>query len=1048
MNERRFYHPGRWRLAALLIAGLAWAGAARPAAEPKAAAPEAAVRPPPRSIDDIARLLDHYKPDPAAAARVVAEADATPPATEDRDALFRFYWMRGLAAGKAGRLDQQIADLRKAVEFGSKGTADHVRALRTLASAETQGGNLLNGARIAEESWRQTPQDQKGQMLAAEQLLTRQYVVLGDFDAARRHLREAETTFTMLRRSPRWTELGYNWTAMVERARAEVFSAEGRLVEAEGAYRKSLRHVETHLDQAAGRAQAADAKLVFEGMFQFREGMERSLAATLLAQGKLVEAEVFARQALKHALERVGRGSIDTAQSLGLLARIIGEYGRNAEAARLAEEAIRSFELAGAVPESLPLANARRALGAAHVAQGKYAEAMAVFRAMHESLRKDPVLQQKVGSGDLDWVLAMLRTGDQTGAERMAKAMLDNAVRRFGEKTPRTATVRAFYAMTLAARGERETALQLFQAAVPILIEQARDDAEGETGTLKKHQRLVAILESYLQLLSDTGAAEAYIVGATADESFRIADIARSSAVQRALTASAARANIGDPQLAELARREQDAQRRIATLSELLTQLLGAPPEQQLPKVQAKMREDIDALKREREGLRREIAAKFPDYADLVDPKPATVALTAKSLRPGEALLAFYFGEQSGFVWALKADGKAAFARIAMTRAELARTVRGLRQALDTSAATIEEIPAFDVAAAHRLYERLLKPVEPIWREARVMLAVPHAELGELPLALLPTEAVAQPAKTAVPFEAYRAVPWLLRRIAIAQLPSATALASLRKLPAGNPARRPFIGFGDPLFSAAQAREAGVAAGSPAQVATRGRVWLRNSPHTARMDSAGLALLPRLPDTNEEIREIGKVLGADPQVDLFLQARATEKTVLETDLSKRRVVMFATHGLVPGDLDGLTQPALALTSPEVVPGGGDGFLTLDKVLGLKLDADWVVLSACNTASGDGAGTEAVSGLGRAFFYAGGRALLASNWPVETVAARLLMTDLFRRQTAAPDMPKAEALRQSMLALLSGPGAADPKTGRTDYFYAHPLFWAPFVVVGD
>lgn len=1044
MNGRRFYHPGRWRLAALLVACFAWAGACA-AAEPPAA-PAAAVRPPPRSIDDIARLLEHYKPDPAAAARVAAEADAVPPATEERDALFRFYWQRGLAAAKAGRMDQQIADLRQAVEYGSKGTADHVRALRSLASAETQGGNLLNGARMAEESWRQTPQDQKGQMLAAEQLLTRQYVLLGDFEAARRHLREAETTFTLLRRSPRWAELGSNWTALMERARAEVFAAEGRLVEAEGAYRKSLRAVEQHLERASGAAMP-EAKLVFEGALQFREGMERSLAATLLAEGKLVEAEVFARQSLRHALERVGRGSIDTAQCLGLLARIIGEYGRNAEAARLAEEAIRSFELAGAVPESLPLANARRALGAAHVAQGKYAEAMTVFRAMHEALRKDPVLQQKVGSGDLDWVLAMLRTGDQAGAERMAKAMLDNAVRRFGEKTPRTATVRAFYAMALAARGERAAALQLFQEAVPILIEQARDDAEGETGTLKKHQRLVAILESYLRLLAEEGGGS-YLVGPAADESFRIADIARSSAVQRALTASAARANIGDPQLAELARREQDTQRRIATLTELLTQLLGAPPEQQLPKVQAKMREDIDGLKREREGLRREIAAKFPDYADLVDPKPATVAQAAKSLRSGEALLAFYFGEEGGFVWALKADGKAAFASIPLTRVELARQVRGLRQALDTSAATIEEIPAFDVAVSHRLYERLLKPVEPVWREAKVMLAVPHAELGELPLALLPTEAVPPPAKTAVPFAAYQSVPWLMRKLAIAQLPSVTALASLRKLPAGNPARRPFIGFGDPLFSAAQAQEAGVALAAATKVATRGRVWLRNSPHTARMDSAGLALLPRLPDTNEEIREIGKVLGADPQADLFLQARATEKTVLETDLSKRRVVMFATHGLVPGDLDGLTQPALALTSPEVVPGGGDGFLTLDKVLGLKLDADWVVLSACNTASGDGAGTEAVSGLGRAFFYAGGRALLASNWPVETVAARLLMTDLFRRQVAAPDMPKAEALRQSMLALMAGPGAMDPKTGKTDYFYAHPLFWAPFVVVGD
>ncbi len=108
----------------------------------------------------------------------------------------------------------------------------------------------------------------------------------------------------------------------------------------------------------------------------------------------------------------------------------------------------------------------------------------------------------------------------------------------------------------------------------------------------------------------------------------------------------------------------------------------------------------------------------------------------------------------------------------------------------------------------------------------------------------------------------------------------------------------------------------------------------------------------------------------------------------------------------------------------------------------------MVLSACNTASGDGAGTEAVSGLGRAFFYAGARALLVSNWPVETVSARLLMTDLFRRQVENPLLNKAEALQQAVLALADGPGAIDPKTGKTDYAYAHPLFWAPFVVVGD
>ena len=156
--------------------------------------------------------------------------------------------------------------------------------------------------------------------------------------------------------------------------------------------------------------------------------------------------------------------------------------------------------------------------------------------------------------------------------------------------------------------------------------------------------------------------------------------------------------------------------------------------------------------------------------------------------------------------------------------------------------------------------------------------------------------------------------------------------------------------------------------------------------------------------------------------------------------------MFATHGLIPGDLNGLSQPALALSAPNVADVDGDGLLTMDEILELKLDADWVVLSACNTAAGDGAGAEAVSGLGRAFFYAGTRALLVSNWPVETTSARLLTTDLFARQAADPALPRAVAMQQAMLGLIDGPGVEEG--GKTVFSYAHPIFWAPFSVVGD
>lgn len=150
---------------------------------------------------------------------------------------------------------------------------------------------------------------------------------------------------------------------------------------------------------------------------------------------------------------------------------------------------------------------------------------------------------------------------------------------------------------------------------------------------------------------------------------------------------------------------------------------------------------------------------------------------------------------------------------------------------------------------------------------------------------------------------------------------------------------------------------------------------------------------------------------------------------------------------MPGELNGLTQPALALTAPEVAGVDGDGLLTMEEVLALKLNADWVVLSACNTGTGAGAGAEAASGIGRAFFYAGARTLLLTNWSVHSASASELVTDIFRRQAAEPQLARAEALRQAMLALMDGPGSTDP-TGNTQFSYAHPLFWGPYTIVGE
>ena len=199
----------------------------------------------------------------------------------------------------------------------------------------------------------------------------------------------------------------------------------------------------------------------------------------------------------------------------------------------------------------------------------------------------------------------------------------------------------------------------------------------------------------------------------------------------------------------------------------------------------------------------------------------------------------------------------------------------------------------------------------------------------------------------------------------------------MKRAPDPKPNRRAFVGFGDPEFAVA-------AESAPRRGAVRNLNVEKGSDSTeARVSAAAKGVsvpgnpappsfgrafskFGALPDTAAELREIAGVLRADVNRDLYLGRRATEANVRSAVLDDRRVVAFATHGLAPGDIVGLDQPALVLSDPKLSGEAGvdDGLLTMDEVLGLKQDADWVVLSACNTASADGAGTEAMSGLAR------------------------------------------------------------------------------------
>lgn len=273
------------------------------------------------------------------------------------------------------------------------------------------------------------------------------------------------------------------------------------------------------------------------------------------------------------------------------------------------------------------------------------------------------------------------------------------------------------------------------------------------------------------------------------------------------------------------------------------------------------------------------------------------------------------------------------------------------------------------------------------------LLIVSDGVLGQVPLSLLPVRKAAMPESERLLFSAYRTVPWLSRSHAVTVVPSVMSLRALGDNWSVTGERRPFIGIGDPFFTRLQQQEG---AQNTKKLASRG-FSLRKVSGARAVNSDDLRLLPRLPDTRPEIEKIAAVLGADIRKDVYLGERASEDLIKSLDLTPYRVISFATHGLIPGDIDGLSQPALALSSPKVTGGKEDGLLTMAEILRLRLNADWAVLSACNTAAASGKGTEAISGLGRAFFYAGARALLVSHWPVHSGATTELMTSLFNFQ---------------------------------------------------
>jgi CHAT domain-containing protein len=545
---------------------------------------------------------------------------------------------------------------------------------------------------------------------------------------------------------------------------------------------------------------------------------------------------------------------------------------------------------------------------------------------------------------------------------------------------------------------------------------------------------------------------------------------AQSSQAAGALTQMAARFAAGGGALGALVRERQDLSAEWQGLDARLTAELASAAAERNAQREKTLRARLAEIARHLDDLDTRMTKEFPAYAALANPQPLSIAEAQKYLAQNEALVVIASRLHQSLVWVIT-KSEARWILAPLGEEELTRDVAALRCGLDATAwnaggasrcASLlgvsvqpdQPLP-FDLTRAHALYSALLKPFADMLGDRHLLVAA-SGPLTALPLSVLVTE------PPSVPFPAraaqYADVAWLAKSHATSVLPSVSSFASLRAVARPSAARNAFIGFGNPLLQGADGRNreawARTSCASP-PVSSLMRVAERGAPQGLskffRGTLADVGTLRRqspLPETADELCTVAHELNADDR-DVYLGARATETTIKALNdrgqLAAYHVVHFATHGLLSGETESLgfgAEPALLLTPPETATEADDGLLTASEVAKLKLDADWVVLSACNTAGAAKAGAQPFSGLARAFFYAGGRALLVSHWYVDSDAAVKLMTGAFAELRRDPSIGRAEAVRRAMLATMAD--GSRPSAWPA----AHPSVWAPFVVVGE
>jgi CHAT domain-containing protein/tetratricopeptide (TPR) repeat protein len=855
--------------------------------------------------------------------------------------------------------------------------------------------------------------------------------------------------------------------------------------------------------RADGRYNEAIAvlKRVIEAQ-EAKTGLENPMGAALLNNlgeahyklGLYAEAIPVYERALAIADKTIKVDNPLTAILLRNLAIVYQLQGRRADAARLYARSIAQLEKL--MPATrLQLASTLNNLATLYQDSGRPKEAEALLVRVLKTYQEGLPAGHPYVSTALNNLGQLYQgQGDLAKAELMMAAAARNIETSLDRDHPQRARLLQNLGMLYAVKKDWPKAVDFLHQALDIYRHAARrgtQSVEGEISglpgsDLASHKAAAgAYVNSAMKLMIEDRSRGVELVGQILEAAQEMP-----SAASVSLAQMSARRIKGDGPLAKLVRERQDLvlewQARDKGLIERLVKG-GAVTAKEHVADKARLTE----IDRRVADIDRTLAHGFPEYAALINPRPLSVTEVQALLRPDEALVAFIETGEVSWVWVISKTDKS-LSLVNLGSDTLAEQVAALRCGLDASdwvdpARWPDATPAglqgkrnqerrfrrcrglhpgyagggdlpFDAKRAHALYRALLGNAEKAIA-GKHLLIVPSPSLAQLPFNTL----VAEMPNVGVPqgAEGYRGIAWLGTRQAVTILPSLPSLAVLRRNVRPTKASKAWAGFGNPLLDGPP--------GDPeqSQLATEARArqgcgLIERRVHLAARGAraaasgsllqgplADVAVLRQqvpLPETADELCNVAKRLGVS-DADVWLGSRATESAVKRLSargaLADYATLHFATHGLVAGEsaaiLKAGAEPALLLTPPATATEDDDGLLTASEVAQLRLDANWIVLSACNTAAGGAEGAEALSGLARAFFYAGARALLVSHWEVDSEAAVALTTQAFAATQSDPRIGRAEALRRSMLAL---------STDKSNPRSAHPSVWAPFVLVGE